>query len=76
VKEPEHTNPRLIALRRMLDASGYTNVHFRLEGDTIILWGTVPTETDRMMIQTMVFTVAGIYSIADHLQVTGVIANP
>jgi serine/threonine protein kinase len=71
VTEPPHTNPRLMALRQMLDASGYRNVRFRMEGDTIILWGTVPTEADRMMVQTMVFTVAGIYSIVDHLQVTG-----
>jgi serine/threonine protein kinase len=76
VKEPPHTNPRLIALRRMLDASGYQNVHFRMEGDTIILWGTIPTEADRMMVQTMVFTVAGIYSIVDHLQLTGAYASP
>jgi osmotically-inducible protein OsmY len=60
----------------MLDTSGYRNVHFRMEGDTIILWGTVPTEADRMMVQTMVFTVAGIYSIVDHLQVTGGFAGP
>jgi serine/threonine protein kinase len=76
VKEPPHTNPRLMALRQMLDTSGYRNVHFRMEGDTIILWGTVPTEADRMMVQTMVFTVAGIYSIVDHLQVTGGFAGP
>jgi serine/threonine protein kinase len=76
VTEPPHTNPRLMALRQMLDTSGYRNVHFRMEGDTIILWGTVPTEADRMMVQTMVFTVAGIFSIVDHLQVTGGFASP
>jgi serine/threonine protein kinase len=71
VTEPPHSNPRLIALRRAFDAAGYRNVHFRLDGDTIILWGSVPTETDRVMVQTMIFTVAGFFSIEDHLQVTG-----
>jgi hypothetical protein len=67
--EPAHTAPREIALRRALDAQGYNTVHFRMEGDTIDLWGTVPTEADRLMIQTQVFMFARIFSINDHIQV-------
>jgi hypothetical protein len=67
--EPTHTEPREIALRRALDAQGYNSVRFKMEGDTIILWGSVPTEADRLMVQTQIFLVARIFSIEDHLQV-------
>jgi serine/threonine-protein kinase len=74
--EPEHTEPREIALRRVLNAQGYTSVHFRMEGDTIILWGTVLTEADRLMVQTQIFMFAHIFSIEDHLQVRDTFAAP
>jgi len=67
--EPTHTEPREIALRRALDAQGYNSVRFKMDGDTIILWGTVPTEADRLMVQTQIFLVARIFSIEDHIQV-------
>jgi hypothetical protein len=44
-------------------------VHFRIEGDSIVLWGSVPTQADRMMVQTIVFTVGNIFSLDDHLKV-------
>jgi hypothetical protein len=47
-----------------------------MEGDTIILWGTVPTEADRLMVQTQVFLVARIFSIEDHIQVRDTFAAP
>ncbi|HTW86732.1 MAG TPA: serine/threonine-protein kinase [Candidatus Binataceae bacterium] len=69
--EPENsTNERAAAIRKALDFQGYTNVHFKIEGDTIVLWGSVPTEADRMMVQTIVFTVGNIFSLDDHLKVT------
>jgi endogenous inhibitor of DNA gyrase (YacG/DUF329 family) len=74
--EPVHTEPREIALRRALNAQGYSSVHFGMEGDTIILWGTVPTEADRLMVQTQVFLVARIFSIEDHIQVRDTFAAP
>jgi len=74
--EPAHTDPREIALRRALDAQGYASVHFRMEGDTIVLWGTVPTEADRLMVQTHVFLVARIFSLVDHIQVRDTFAEP
>jgi len=67
--EPAHTDPREIALRRALDLQGYSSVRFRMVGDTIVLWGIVPTEADRMMVQAQVFLVARIFSIEDHIQV-------
>jgi hypothetical protein len=67
--EPAHTEPREINLRNALNAQGYGSVHFKMDGDTIILWGTVPTEADRLMVQTQVFLVARIFSIEDQIQV-------
>ncbi len=67
--EPAHTTPREVALRQALDAQGYNTVHFKMVGDTIVLWGVVPTEADRLMVQTQIFLVARIFSIDDHLQV-------
>jgi ribosomal protein L37E len=74
--EPVHTEPREIALRRMLNAQGYSSVHFRMEGDTIVLWGMVPTEADRLIVQTQVFMFARISSIEDHIQVRYTFAAP
>lgn len=69
--EPENApSERAAAIRKALDFQGYTNVHFKIEGDTIVLWGSVPTEADRMMVQTIVFTVGNIFSLDDHLKVT------
>ncbi len=59
---------QLQALRRELDAEGYTGVQFKLEDDTLILWGTVPTEWDRANIRWDVMRVTGIVSVVDHLQ--------
>ena len=74
--EPAHTEPREVALRRTLDMQGYGSVHFKMDGDTIILWGTVPTEADRLMVQTQIFLVARIFSIEDHIQVRDMFAEP
>ena len=74
--EPAHTEPREVALRQALNAQGYSSVHFKMDGDTIILWGTVPTEADRLMVQTQIFLVARIFSIEDHIQVRDTFAEP
>src|SRR5712692_637018 len=50
---PETLNPRAANLREALNASGYTSVHFRVEGDTVALWGTVPSQFDHAMVQTI-----------------------
>ena len=74
--EPAHNEPRLQALRHALDAQGYNSVHFKMDGDTIVLWGTVTTETDRILVQSQVYMVAGIFSIEDHMQVREGLAEP
>ncbi len=68
--------PRLAALRVALNLQGYQSVYFKLQGSTIVLWGSVPTETDRIMVQTMVFTMAGVYSIDDRLKVENRYGGP
>lgn len=62
------TPEQLQLLRRELDAEGYKSVQFKLEEDTLILWGTVPTEWDRANIRWTVLRVTGIVSVVDHLQ--------
>ncbi|MHB8383735.1 MAG: serine/threonine protein kinase [Candidatus Binataceae bacterium] len=59
---------QLQALRNELDVEGYKSVQFKLEEDTLILWGTVPTEWDRANIRWTVLRVTGIVSVVDHLQ--------
>ena len=67
---------RLQALRQELDADGYKNVSFRLDGDTLIIWGTVSSDFDRANVRWLAFRVAGIVSIVDHLQVHDALAEP
>jgi hypothetical protein len=55
---------------------GYRNVHFRLYGQSIELWGAVPTEADRLMVETMAFTITGAVSLNDHIQVRDAFAGP
>jgi hypothetical protein len=66
---------RLSALRQELDAEGYKNVQFRMNGDVLYLWGTVPTEFDRVAVQTIVFGTAGIALMQDNLRVQDVDAD-
>jgi hypothetical protein len=40
-----------------------------MQGDTIILWGTVPTDSDHAMVQMLCATTAGVYSLRDNLRV-------
>jgi serine/threonine protein kinase len=74
--EPESSSPRAMMLRRTLIMQGYRNVHFRLDGQNIELWGHVPTEADRLMVETMAFTITGAVSLNDHLQITNSFAGP
>ncbi len=68
--EPAHTAPREISLRQALDEQGYSLVRFMMgDSDTLILWGTVQTQADRLIVQTQVFLVARTYSIEDRVQV-------
>jgi len=67
---------RLSALRQALDDAGYENVQFRLDGDTLELWGTVPSEFDRVAVQTIVFRTAGIAQMQDNMRVHDIDAEP
>jgi hypothetical protein len=76
---PESAEPasaRLQALRHELDADGYQSVNFRLDGDTLVVWGTVASEFDRANVRWLAFRVAGIVSIVDHIQVHDTFAEP
>jgi len=74
--EPESSSPRAMMLRRTLIMQGYRNVHFKLEGGNIELWGHVPTEADRLMVETMAFTITGAVSLNDHIQITNSFGGP
>ncbi len=68
--EPLHRTPREIFLRQVLDMQGYRSVHFQIvNGNTLELWGTVPTSFDRIAVQNMAATVTGLVSLDDHMKV-------
>ena len=68
--EPLHRTPREIFLRQILDMQGYRSVHFRIvDGNTLELWGTVPTPFDRVAVQNTAATVTGLFSVDDHMKV-------
>jgi len=65
--EPEHTSPIAITLRQWLNMQGYSAVHFSLNGDTVILWGTVPNEFERRWVRTQATMLTGASSVIDHM---------
>jgi serine/threonine protein kinase len=74
--EPASSDPRLQMLRQTLDAQGYGSVQFKMDGTTLVLWGTVPSEVDRMMVRSQAQLIAGVFSVEDHLQVRDEYAEP
>jgi len=65
--EPEHTSALSITLREWLNMQGYQSVHFSLNGNMVILWGTVPNEFERRWVRTQATMLTSATSIADHL---------
>jgi len=65
--EPEHTSALAITLREWLNMQGYESVHFSLNGNTVILWGTVPNEFERRWVRTQATMLTGASSVLDHL---------
>jgi len=61
---------RAAAFREALDDDGYRDVHFQMDGGTMILSGTVPDELDRARIQMMAFNIVGVVSFVDNLRVS------
>ncbi len=72
IEAPE-TSPadalRAFALRRILDGQGYTSIHFKVHGQSIELWGSVPTEADRLQIEATAFAITGAVTLSDHIKV-------
>jgi len=67
---------RLTAFRHALDMRGYTGVQFRMDGDTLLVWGTVPTAFDHATVQMMAFSMTGVISIDDRVRVSNPLAGP
>ena len=65
--EPEHTSALSINLREILNMQGYRSVHFSLNGNVVILWGTVPSEFERQWVRTQATMLTGATSMVDHL---------
>jgi osmotically-inducible protein OsmY len=63
------TDVRLIALRQALNAEGFTSVQFHMDGNTMVLSGTVQSESDREMIRMACFNIGGVSSIQDNLRI-------
>jgi serine/threonine-protein kinase len=74
--EPAVSQVRLHALRNWLDSSGYSDVHFKVSGSTLLLWGNVPTEADRMMVQGQAYMIGGFISFDDRITVRDTFAEP
>jgi serine/threonine protein kinase len=74
--ESSSSDPRLQMLRQTLDAQGYGAVKFKMDGTTLVLWGSVPSEVDRMMVRSQAQLIAGVFSVEDHLQVRDEYAEP
>jgi hypothetical protein len=52
--EGETGDVRLTALRQELDNAGYSDVHFRMNGGVLEVWGSVPAEVDRLQVQVLI----------------------
>jgi serine/threonine protein kinase len=61
--------PNLDALRTLLFASGYRSVQCQMRDGVLVIWGTVPRESDRMMIQMMALGSVGMVPMSDQLHV-------
>ena len=76
VPDADRSDVRLATLRKALDDAGYRSVRFRLNGDVLQLWGTVPDEFDRVKVQALVFRSIGVVLLQDDLRVGNAYAEP
>ena len=74
--EGESRDVRLTRLRKALDDAGYSGVNFRMNGDVLLVWGTVSNEFDRARVQIVIFQNTGIVALDDRLRVREVAAEP
>lgn len=57
------------AMLRLLLSQSYPGVSFQLRGDTITLWGNVPSEEARQMVEDEASALTGASNIEDHLKI-------
>lgn len=57
------------AMLRLLLSQSYPGVSFQLHGDTITLWGNVPSEEARQMVEDEASALTGASNIEDHLKI-------
>jgi predicted Ser/Thr protein kinase len=67
---------RLTAFRQALDIRGYNDVRFKMIGDTMQLWGTVPDSWDHIQVEILANTIVGVVSFDDHIEVRDASAPP
>ncbi|HEX4210164.1 MAG TPA: hypothetical protein VHY56_07225, partial [Candidatus Binataceae bacterium] len=68
--------PNLDTLRTLLFASGYRSVRCQMHNGVLVVWGTVPRESDRMMIQMMALGSVGMVPMNIQLHVQEAEAGP
>ncbi len=76
VPDADSSDARLANLRQALDNAGYRSVRFRLNGNVLEVWGTVPDEFDRVNVQALIFRSVGIVLLQDNLRVSSTYAEP
>jgi serine/threonine protein kinase len=60
---------RLAELRARLDAQGYSAVKFHLDAGVLTLYGSVPTDYDRLTVQAICVATVGLTPLSDNLTV-------
>jgi len=76
VPDGDSGDVRFATLRQALDESGYRSVRFRMNGDILEIWGTVPDEYDRVNVQALIFRNIGVVLLQDNLRVRHAFAEP
>jgi serine/threonine-protein kinase len=66
---PPMMRMRLFAFRQALNESGYGSVQFQVVGNTIVLWGNVPNEAAREIVQQMCFGITGVDLVRNNLHI-------
>jgi len=62
-------SPSLNGLRALLYANGYRLVNCQMHNGVLVLWGSVPHEIDRVVIQALVIGSVGLVPMNDQLHV-------
>ncbi len=65
--DPAYTSASAVTLRQFLNIQGYGAVHFSLNGNTVILWGTVRDDFERQWVRSQATMLTGATSVIDHI---------